>query len=215
MLILSTVAQAMVQSSYNKYSRVKNARGITGAEAAKMLLYSKGVYDVNIERCSGTLSDHYDPKANVIRLSDGVYSSDSVAAVGIACHEAGHALQYAQKYAPVKLRMALVPVCNFSSKLAVPLILIGIILSFAQLAYIGIIAFAVSTFFQLVTLPVEFNASRRAITIIGQENILYDSEKKGAKKVLSAAAMTYVAALAVSLANLLRFILLVGGRRRD
>lgn len=213
MLILSFIAQGMVQSSYKKYSRLMGSRRITGAQAAEMLLRSRGVNDVRIERVSGNLTDHYDPKANVIRLSDGVHSSHSVAAVGIACHEAGHALQYAEKYAPIKFRMALVPVCNIASNLAVPLIILGIVLSFFELAYIGIAAFALSTVFQLVTLPVEFNASRRAMTIIDEQNILFDEEAKGARKVLTAAAMTYVAALAVSLANLLRFVMIVGNRR--
>ncbi len=213
MLILSLIAQGMVQSSYKKYSKLMGARRITGAQAAEMLLRSRGVTDVRVERISGNLTDHYDPKANVIRLSDGVYSSSSVAAVGIACHEAGHALQYAQSYAPIKLRMALVPVCNIASQLSVPLIILGIVLNFFQLAYIGIAAFAVATVFQLVTLPVEFNASRRAMSIINEQNILYGDEAKGARKVLTAAAMTYVAALAVSLANLLRFVMIVGNRR--
>ncbi len=213
MLILSLIAQGMVQSSYKKYSRLMGTRHITGAQAAEMLLRSRGVYDVRVERVGGNLTDHYDPKANVIRLSDGVYSSSSVAAVGIACHEAGHALQYAQSYAPIKFRMALVPVCNIASQLSVPLIILGIVLNFFQLAYIGIAAFAISTVFQLVTLPVEFNASRRAMNIIKEQNILYGDEAKGARKVLTAAAMTYVAALAVSLANLLRFVFIIGNRR--
>ncbi len=215
MLILSFIAQGMVQSSFKKYSKLNGARRLTGAQAAEMLLRSRGVYDVKIERVGGNLTDHYDPKANVIRLSDGVYSSTSVAAVGIACHEAGHALQYAEKYAPIKFRMALVPVCNIASNLAIPLIILGLALSFFELSYIGIGAFALSTVFQLATLPVEFNASRRAMNIIEEQNMLYGDEAKGARKVLSAAAMTYVAALAVSLANLLRFVLMVGGRRRD
>lgn len=214
MLILSLIAQGMVNGSYKKYSKVLGSRRITGAQAAEMLLKARGVNDVKIERVGGSLTDHYDPKANVIRLSDGVYSSSSVAAVGIACHEAGHALQYAEKYAPIKFRMALVPVCNVASNLAIPLIVLGLVLSFFELAYIGIAAFALSTVFQLVTLPVEFNASRRAMAIINEQNILYEDEAKGARKVLTAAAMTYVAALAVSLANLLRFVLIVG-RRRD
>ena len=214
MLILSLIAQGMVNGSYKKYSKVLGSRRITGAQAAEMLLKARGVNDVKIERVGGSLTDHYDPKANVIRLSDGVYSSSSVAAVGIACHEAGHALQYAEKYAPIKFRMALVPVCNIASNLAIPLIVLGLVLSFFELAYIGIAAFALSTVFQLVTLPVEFNASRRAMAIINEQNILYEDEAKGARKVLTAAAMTYVAALAVSLANLLRFVLIVG-RRRD
>lgn len=213
MLILSLIAQGMVQSSFKKYSKLMGSRRITGAQAAEMLLRSQGVYNVRVERVGGNLTDHYDPKTNVIRLSDGVYSSSSVAAVGIACHEAGHALQYSESYAPIKFRMALVPVCNIASQFAIPLIILGIVLSFFELAYIGIAAFALSTVFQLVTLPVEFNASRRAMSIIKEQNMLFDEEVKGARKVLTAAAMTYVAALAVSLANLLRFVMIVGNRR--
>ncbi len=213
MLILSLIAQGMVQSSFKKYSKLMGSRRITGAQAAEMLLRSQGVYNVRVERVGGNLTDHYDPKTNVIRLSDGVYSSSSVAAVGIACHEAGHALQYSESYAPIKFRMALVPVCNIASQFAIPLIILGIVLSLFELAYIGIAAFALSTVFQLVTLPVEFNASRRAMSIIKEQNMLFDEEVKGARKVLTAAAMTYVAALAVSLANLLRFVMIVGNRR--
>ena len=215
MLILSLIAQWMVQGSYKKYSKIAGARRITGAGAAEMILLASGVTDVRIERVAGNLTDHYDPKANVIRLSDGVFASSSVAAVGIACHEAGHALQYAKNYAPIKFRMALVPVCNIASNLSIPLIIIGIILSFFELAYIGIAAFGVSTLFQLVTLPVEFNASRRAMNLIKEQNILYGDELGGARKVLCAAAMTYVAALAVSLANLLRFVMIVGNNRKN
>ena len=192
---------------------------ITGAEAARRVLDSKGLTNVRIERVSGNLTDHYDPRTNVIRLSDTVYSDTSEAAIGVACHEAGHAMQYAESYAPIKLRNAIIPVTNIGSKLSMPLILIGIFLSYLSdyliiFAYVGIICFAFSTVFQLVTLPTEFNASRRALAAIDDCGILDSEERSGAKKVLSAAALTYVAALAVSIMQLLRLITLVN-RRRD
>ena len=212
-VIFSLIASAAVNSTFKKYSKVASKRGITGADAARAVLARNGVHDVRIEHVSGNLTDHFDPKSNVIRLSDSVYSSNSVAAVGVAAHEAGHAVQYAENYAPMQFRSAIIPVTNIGSNLSMPLILLGIVLGFPPLAYIGIAAFGLSTVFQLVTLPVEFNASRRAINAI--EGIAADeSEVKGARKVLSAAAMTYVAALAVSLANLLRLIMIVGGNRR-
>ena len=194
-------------------------RRITGANAAQRVLSANGVTGVRIERVSGNLTDHYDPKTNVIRLSDSVYDSASVAAIGVACHEAGHAVQYAQNYGPIKLRAAIIPVTNIGSKLAMPLILLGILLSFLgnfsyAIVYLGIACFGLSLVFQLVTLPVEFNASRRAIAAIERGEMLTDEEQRGAKKTLKAAAMTYVAATAVALAQLLRLILLFGGRRR-
>ena len=169
---------------------------------------------------AGDLTDHYDPSSNVIRLSDGVYDSTSTAAIGVACHEAGHAVQYAQSYAPIKIRAAIIPVTNIGSKLAMPLIMLGILLTFLGemsyfFIYLGIIAFSLSLVFQLVTLPVEFNASRRAMEAIERSEILTAEERKGARKTLTAAAMTYVAATAVALAQLLRLILVFGRRRRD
>lgn len=214
-VILSLWASSRVNSTYKKYSKTGSRRNITGADAARYVLNSKGVYDVNIEHVSGNLTDHYDPSAKVIRLSDSVYNSTSTAAIGVAAHEAGHALQYAEGYAPIKIRSAIIPVTNIASKLATPLILIGLIFygSVASyLAYVGIGCFMLSTLFQLVTLPTEFNASRRALNAIEQYGILYDDEIPGAKKVLSAAAMTYVAALAVSLTQLLRLVLIISGR---
>jgi Zn-dependent membrane protease YugP len=183
------------------------------------VLRNNGVTDVRIERIAGDLTDHFDPKTNVIRLSDGVYGSTSTAAIGVACHEAGHAVQYAKHYAPIKLRAAIIPLTNFGSKMAMPLILLGVVLSFlgnfsVMLVYLGIACFALSLVFQLVTLPVEFNASRRAMQAIESANILTQEEQRGAKKTLKAAAMTYVAATAVALAQLVRLILLFGGRRR-
>ena len=218
-VILSLWASSNVNSTFNRYSRQNSRRGITGAEAARRVLSANGVTGVRIERVSGNLTDHFDPKTNVIRLSDNVYGNTSTAAIGVACHEAGHAVQYAVNYAPMRVRAAVIPLTNFGSKLAIPLILLGLLLSgfgyfFYELVYIGIACFGLSLVFQLVTLPVEFNASNRAIRAIDDADILTDEELVGAKKTLRAAAMTYVAATAVALAQLLRLILLFGGRRR-
>ena len=221
-VILSLWASSSVNSTFKRYSTVLSIRRITGAQAAQRVLSGNGVTNVRIERIAGNLTDHYDPRTNVIRLSDSVYNSTSVAAIGVACHEAGHAVQYAQNYAPIKLRAAIIPVTNIGSKLAMPLILAGLFLTILgnfsnMLVYLGIACFGLSLVFQLVTLPVEFNASRRAMDAIEQAGLLTDEEQRGAKKTLSAAAMTYVAATAVALAQLLRLILLFGnrGRRRD
>ena len=218
-VIFAMWASANVNGTFKKYAKIHSRRGITGAEAARRVLDSKGLTNVRIERVSGNLTDHYDPRTNVIRLSDSVYSGTSEAAIGVACHEAGHAMQYAESYAPIKLRNAIIPVTNIGSRLAMPLILVGIFLSYLSdyliiFAYVGIICFAFSTVFQLVTLPTEFNASRRALSAIDDCGILDSEERSGAKKVLSAAALTYVAALAVSIMQLLRLITLVN-RRRD
>ena len=218
-ILLSLWASARVNSTFKRYSKQISIRRITGADAAQRVLNANGVWGVRIERVSGNLTDHYDPKTNVIRLSDSVYSSCSTAAIGVACHEAGHAVQYAQDYFPIKIRAAIIPITNFGSKLAMPLILLGLVLSFMAnlsftLVYLGIVCFALSLVFQLVTLPVEFNASRRALEAIDQTALLTREERRGAKKTLKAAAMTYVAAAAVALAQLLRLILLFGGRRR-
>ena len=218
-ILLSMWASSSVNSTFNKYAKVNSIRHLTGAEAAQRVLSANGVRGVRIERVSGNLTDHYDPKTNVIRLSDSVHSSTSVAAIGVACHEAGHAVQYAENYGPIKLRAAIIPATNIGSKLAMPLILAGILLSFLGsfsygLVYLGIACFSLSLVFQLVTLPVEFNASSRAIAAIEDSGILTQEEQRGAKKTLKAAAMTYVAATAVALAQLLRLIILFGGRRR-
>lgn len=205
--ILSLVAQFMVKSTYNKMSKVRNSRNLTGAQAAARVLYEHGITNVRIEQVGGTLSDHFDPRTNVIRLSQGVYNSTSVAAVGIACHEAGHAVQYAQNYVPIKLRNTILPVCNLGSTLGIPLAILGLFMGFDFLFWVGIILYGFVAVFQLATLPVEFNASRRALNAIENTGMLAGDEYNGAKKVLTAAAMTYVAALAVSLANLLRLIL--------
>lgn len=219
-IILAGIASASVNSTFKKYNKQISRRRITGAEAAQRVLSSNGVYNVRIERVSGNLTDHYDPKTNVIRLSDSVYDSPSTAAIGVACHEAGHAVQYAQSYAPIKLRAAIIPITNIGSHLAMPLILLGILLGAAGqfssfFIELGIACFSLSLVFQLVTLPVEFNASRRAMEAIKQTDLLTPDEQAGARKTLTAAAMTYVAAVAVALAQLLRLILLFGGRRDD
>ena len=218
-VLLSLIASSSVNSTFKKYSKQYSRRGITGAQAAERVLRSNGVSGVRIERVAGNLTDHYDPKTNVIRLSDGVYDSTSTAAIGVACHEAGHAVQYAQSYAPIKLRAAIIPLTNIGSKLAMPLILIGLLLSFAEnfsffFVYLGIACFGLSLVFQLVTLPVEFNASRRAMSVLREESILSADELGGAKKVLNAAAMTYVASLAGTLLQLLRLISVVNNSRR-
>lgn len=221
-LLLSLWASANVNSTFKKYAKQFSIRRLTGAEAAQRVLAANGVRSVRIDRVSGNLTDHFDPKTNVIRLSDNVYNSTSTAAIGVACHEAGHAVQYAQNYGPIKLRAAIIPITNFGSKIAMPLILIGILLSALgdisyTFVYLGIAAFSLSLVFQLITLPVEFNASRRAMQAIESANILTEEEQRGARKTLTAAAMTYVAATAVSLAQLLRLIMIFGGRgrRRD
>ena len=212
-MILAFWAQHKVNSTYQKFSKVTNHRGITGAEVAVKILNLYGVYNVRVEHIAGTLTDHFDPRTNVIRLSDGVYSGTSVAALGVAAHETGHALQHAKGYAPIKLRNAIVPVASLGSNLAVPLAILGLILAMPVLVDAGIILFTAVVAFQFVTLPVEFNASRRAISVLDSQGILYGEELKGAKKVLSAAALTYVAAAAVALGNLLRLLALRG--RRD
>ena len=218
-ILLSLWASSNVNSTFKKYASQYSIRRLTGAEAAQRVLQANGVYGVRIERVSGNLTDHYDPKTNVIRLSDSVYNNTSTAAIGVACHEAGHAVQYAQSYAPIKLRAAIIPLTNFGSKIAMPLILAGILLStmgsFSDtLVYLGIAAFSLSLVFQLITLPVEFNASRRAMEAIESGNLLTAEEQRGAKKTLKAAALTYVTATAVALAQLLRLILIFGNRRR-
>lgn len=219
-IIFSLVASRSVNSTFERYSKQLSRRGITGAQAAERVLRANGVTGVQVTRVAGNLTDHYDPKANVIRLSDSVYSSTSTAAIGVACHEAGHAVQYAESYAPIKLRAAIIPVTNIGSRLAMPLILIGLLLSAFEnvsysFVYLGIACFGLSLVFQLITLPVEFNASRRAMRAIEDGGILTDDEQQGARKTLTAAAMTYVAATAVALAQLLRLLALFGRRRND
>ena len=221
-IIFATWASARVNTTFEKYSKQLSARRMTGEEAARRVLSANGIYNVEIKRIGGKLTDHYDPRDNVIRLSDAVYSGTSTAAIGVAAHEAGHAVQHAQNYAPVKIRTAIVPITNIGSKLSIPLILIGILLSylgpiFPYIAYAGVAAFGLCVVFQLVTLPTEFNASSRALVAIEQCGILSSEEIKGSKKVLSAAALTYVAALAVTFMQFLRLFLMVASssnRRR-
>lgn len=221
-ILLSLWASSNVNRTFRKYSQQYSRRNITGAQAAQRVLSANGITNVRIQHISGNLTDHYDPQTNVIRLSDNVYSSTSTAAIGVACHEAGHAVQYAQNYAPIHLRAAIIPMTNFGSRLAMPLILIGVLLSSLGslsllLIYLGIACFALSLIFQLITLPVEFNASNRALAAIAQTELLTPEEQSGARKTLRAAALTYVAATAVSLSQLLRLLLIYGnrgGRRR-
>ncbi len=210
-IILSLIASFGVNSTFKKYSKVRTS-GLTGAEAARQVLLANCVYGVKIEEIGGELTDHFDPSTNTIRLSSAVYGASTVAAIGVAAHEAGHAVQYAESYAPMKLRSAIIPVTNIGAKIAWPLIFIGLLISSYTLAIIGVLAFSLSTVFQLITLPVEFNASSRAISALGGM-CRSEEEVKGARKVLTAAAMTYVAALAVSLANLIRVFMMVRGRR--
>lgn len=213
-LLIAMWAQFRVSSTFRKYGQIQSSRSITGAQAAQQVLQQHGIYNVQIEQVSGHLTDHFDPRSNVIRLSDSVYHSTSVAAIGVACHEAGHAVQYAQHYAPIKIRSAIIPVTNIGSQFGLMLAILGIVFGWDPLALLGILLFSTVVIFQLVTLPVEFNASSRALQAMEQANLLYDGELTGAKRVLHAAALTYVAALLVSLANLLRLILL-RNRNRD
>jgi len=216
-LVLPTVlfalwAQFKVKSSFKKYSRQRTNNGLTGADAALQVLRQAGIDNVRIERIHGNLTDHFDPRDNVIRLSDSVYDAPSVAAVGVAAHEAGHAIQYSASYVPMKIRSAIIPVTSVGSRMAMPLVLLGIIFSFPGLINIGILLFGAVVVFQLITLPVEFNASRRAINTLHETGLLTAEELPASKKVLTAAALTYVGALAVSLAQMLRLILMT--RRR-
>lgn len=212
-MLVALWAQIHVNSSFSKYSRVRNMRGLTGAQTSEYILRTYGVTGVRIEHISGDLTDHYDPQSNVIRLSDSVYNSTSVAAVGVAAHETGHALQYAFGYAPIKVRAAIIPATRIGSVASWPLLILGMILGFQPLVIAGIALFSLVTLFQLLTLPVEFNASSRALQAIDQWSILSDEEYRGAKKVLTAAALTYVAALLTSLMQLLRLVILFSGRR--
>ena len=219
-ILLSLWASANVNSTFKRYSGQYSRRGLTGAQAAERVLRSNGVTNVRIERVSGNLTDHFDPRSNVIRLSDNVYGNTSTAAIGVACHEAGHAVQYAQDYAPIRIRSAVIPATNLGSKLAMPLILLGLLIGLKGdlsyfLVYLGIGCFGLSLVFQLVTLPVEFDASRRAMAAIAQSELLTEEEQRGARKTLTAAALTYVAATAVALSQLLRLLVLFGGRRKN
>lgn len=214
--VISIIAQIRVNTTFKKYSRVASASGITGAQAADMILKSQGIYDVTIRHVAGNLTDHYDPRNRTLNLSDSVYSAHSVAAVGVAAHECGHAIQHAKGYTPLGLRSALVPVANLGSKLSWLFILAGMLFSFNHtLIVIGIIMFSLAVLFQIVTLPVEFNASSRALQLLESNGILYQNEVSMTRKVLSAAALTYVAAAASAVLQLVRLILLFGGNRSD
>ncbi len=214
-LLIALFAQAKVKSNYSKYSQVFTQNNITGADAAREILQRNGIFDVEVKRISGNLTDNFNPKDNTIYLSDGVYGSNTVSAVGIASHEAGHAVQHAKNYTPVKIRMALVPVCNFGAGISPFLIILGYVLNIWQLLYLALGVFLLSVLFQLVTLPVEFDASRRALKSIESYSMLNEYELKGAKKVLSAAALTYVAALLQSLLIFLYYLLRFSGNRRN
>ena len=207
-LIFSLIAQLMVKGAFSKYSGVRNSRGYTGADAARAILDRNGLSYIRIEHINGELTDHYDPGANVIRLSDSVYNNDSVAAVGVAAHEAGHAVQYAEGYGPIKGRSAIIPITQFGSNLSTPLVILGIIFSSNVLITAGILLFCTVVLFQAITLPVEFNASGRALKVLREEHFLDDDEMKGAKSVLTAAALTYVAAMFSALASLARLLLI-------
>ncbi len=215
--VLSMIASAKVNSTFNKFSKVRSASGMTGAEAAQRILQQNGIYDVAVEHVSGNLTDHYDPKNKVLRLSDATYASNSIAAVGVAAHECGHALQHNVGYLPLRIRSAIVPAANIGSKLGIPIILLGVLLgSNYFLIELGIWVFSLAVLFQIVTLPVEFNASNRAMVMMERYGILGGDELRSTRKVLSAAAMTYVAAAASSILQLLRLVILFGGgRRRD
>ncbi len=214
-LLLSFWAQAQVSGNFRRYQAVSNRRGLTGAQAAEAVLRAHGVYSVGIRRCSGHLTDHYDPRDNMIYLSDEVYSAPTIAAVGVAAHEAGHAVQYAENYGPIRLRAAIIPATQIGSKLSFVLFFIGTLLYSRPLFLAGIILFSFTTLFQLVTLPVEFNASARAIETLDQNALLAEDELYGAKRVLRAAALTYVAALLMSMLQLFRFVLIFLGRHGD
>lgn len=214
--LISMVASINVNSTYRRFSTVMSMRGVRAEEAAQRILHDAGIYDVRIERIRGELTDHYSPSEKVLRLSDAVYGSTSVAAIGVAAHECGHAIQHKVGYVPLSLRALSVPVANIGSKLSWPLILIGLLIGYTPLAQIGVILFLAVVLFQLITLPVEFNASHRALQVLKQDSMLSMDELSGARKVLTAAALTYVAALFSTILQLLRLVMIVnGGRRRD
>ena len=212
--VLSMVASWNVTNTFRKFSRFANGKGLTAEECAAVIMHSAGIYDVRIERIRGNLTDHYSPREKVLRLSDSVYGSTSIAAIGVAAHECGHAIQHKEKYAPLKLRSAAVPLAKFGSYLSFPIILFGMIMGYLGLARVGVFLFTFVVLFQLITLPVEFNASRRAVKILGEKRILIGGELKGAQKVLKAAALTYVAALLSSILQLARLIILTQGSNR-
>ena len=217
-IIICSIASMKMHSTFNRYSRVRNQRGLTGREAAEIILRNAGIYDVSVGRISGNLTDHYDPTHKTLRLSDSIYDSYSVAAIGVAAHECGHAIQHAKGYAPLQIRSMLVPVANFGSTLAWPLIFIGLFFGGGSSSFflnLGILAFSAAVLFQIVTLPVEFNASSRALRILSDSGMLYPEEVDSTRKVLTAAALTYVAGALSSILQLLRIIILASGRDND
>ena len=214
--IITLIASSKMNSTFRRYSRVRCHCGLTGSQAAERILNQAGIYDVSVERVSGSLTDHYDPKSKVLRLSDATYGSDSISAIGVAAHECGHVIQHQKGYVPLTIRGALVPIVNIGSNLSWVFIIAGVFMSMNQtLIHVGIILFSLAVLFQLVTLPVEFNASSRALRVLGNTGIMYEDEVHQARKVLSAAALTYVAGAAAALLSLLRLILLFGGNDRD
>lgn len=216
--VICLIASARVKTTFSKYDKVRSMSGMTGAQAAERILQSAGIYDVKVQHISGNLNDHYDPRNKTLSLSDSTYGSSSVAAVGVAAHECGHAIQHQQSYAPLNIRGALVPIVNFGSTISWPLILIGFLFTSHTgdvLINIGILCFSIAVLFQLVTLPVEFNASSRAVRILGETGILGEEELRGTRKVLKAAALTYVASAAAAILQLLRLLILSGSRRDD
>lgn len=214
-LLLAMYAQAKVSSTYNRYKKITSHSGYTGAQFARKMLNDNGLYDVTITQISGRMSDHYDPRANQVRLSAEVYNGTSIASLGIAAHEVGHAVQHATNYFPLTVRNLVVPMTNFSSSIYMLFIFIGIIMNSFSMIQFGIMLFAVIVIFQVITLPVEFNASRRAIATLGGDSVLDAEELSGAKRVLGAAAMTYVAAMVTAVLQLLQLLMVFGGRNDD
>lgn len=217
-VIICMIASSKMNATFRKYARVQSHNGLTGREAAERILRGQGIYDVRVERVAGNLTDHYDPRNKVLRLSDATYNATSVAAIGVAAHECGHALQHAKGYAPLSVRSSLVPVANFGSSIAWPLIIFGLFMTgdmSMMFLNLGILAFSFAVLFQIVTLPVEFNASGRALKLLGNNGMLYESEVRDVRKVLTAAALTYVAGAASAILQLLRILILTGGRRND
>lgn len=213
--VISLIAQIRVKSAYGRYAKVLSSRGLTAERAAQKVLEYYGIHDVQIVPIRGDLTDNYNPRTNIISLSESVYGKTSIAAIGVACHEAGHAAQHAEGYLPIKVRNVIIPACNIGSSIGIPIAILGAFLGTYTLVYVGLLLYALVAVFQFVTLPVEFNASRRAIKVIGETDILTEDERRGAVKVLKAAAMTYVAALATAILNLLRLFILFGGSRDD
>lgn len=214
-ILLTMFAQMKVKGTFNRWKQISNSRGMTGAQVAQYMMEQNGINDVSIHQIDGDLTDHFDPSSKTVNLSAEVYSGTSIASIGIACHEVGHVIQHHIGYGPIKLRMAIIPMTNIGSKLALPLIIIGLLINATGMAWLGVLCFSLSTIFQLVTLPVEFDASHRALKTIDQCGLFQGKDYQGAKSVLSAAALTYVAALFVSLMQLLRWIIILSGRNRD